>query len=717
MLALFLAGLLFVVPILAVVAFSRVAGLRAELQALRAELERLRRRVDGAEPPSAATPPAPASPRHPLARNESALANEPGGLSSPPGPPAPIPSPPLPPASSDRPSERADFVTTLGPKLLVGAGALAFVVFLALFVKYAWENDWIGPAGRVLCGATFGLALVALGVRLLGREYRPLGQGLAGAGLASLYVSAYGAHGFYDLVSRQAAGAFMLVVTVNAVLLAARLQARLLATLAWTGAYLTPVLLSSGEDRALSLFLYLLLLDAGAVALDRWRPWPETVPLAMVGTLALYAAWFARFFRPERFEVAAFGLVLFTAVFVAGPRPAADRPPWPAFALVVGGIGLAGLAGGGDHPAALSATLIAYSALALFLKTWWRGAQVVGLGACAFAVLVWMDAFGGEGRTGDAWLVAMPVAGLYLLSLIERGLVHRRPLGLPEVVTHLMDAAFVWTVLHRALYESQPRMLGAVCVALAALYLLLGLAALKERRGDHAQVRTLLGLAAVFVTLAIPVQLGLHGITLAWAAEGLLLLVLGLRLGSGLARAGGYGVLGLAAVRLFARHLPLHTGPAFMPVLSASFGTWGAVIFALAIAFFLVRRARLETAVDRAMRPGLAVLALGLLFTLLTAETNAVFEGRARQLSLSVLWTLFATGMLAGGLALRSRPLFYSAYALFAAIAVKVVTVDLATLATLYRMLCFLALALLLMAGAYLNLRFRERLLPRGAEP
>jgi uncharacterized membrane protein len=695
LLALFLAGLLFVVPILAVVALTRVTGLRAEIQALRGELERLRRKVEGetTQPPPAAEPVSPPPVPSAISANPSVPLSAPSAI----------------------PVVRPDFVTTLGPKLLVGAGALAFVVFLALFVKYAWENDWIGPAGRVLCGATFGLGLVALGLRLLGREYRPLGQGLAGAGLASLYVSAYGAHGFYDLVSRQVAGAFMLVVTVNAVLLAARLQARLLATLAWTGAYLTPVLLSTGEDRALALFLYVLLLDAGAIALDRWRPWPETVPLAMVGTLALYSAWFATFFRPERFEVAAFGLVLFTAVFVVGPRPAADRPSWPAFALVVGGIGLAGLAGGGDRPAVLSVTLIAYSALALFLRTWWRGAQVVGLAACAFAVLVWMDAFWREGRTGDAWLVAMPTAGLYLLSLIERGLVHRRPLGLPEVVTYLLDAALVWTVLHRALYESQPRLLGAVCVALAALYLLLGLAALKERREDHPQLRTLLGLAAVFVTLAIPVQLGLHGVTLAWAAEGLLLLALGLRLGSGLARAGGYGVLALAAVRLFVRHLPLHDGPSFTPVLNASFGTWLAVILALAIAFFLVRRARLETAVDRAMRPGLAILALGLLFTLLTAETSAVFEGRARQLSLSVLWTLFATGMLAGGLALRSRPLFYSAYALFAATAVKVVAVDLATLATLYRMLSFLALALLLMAGAYLNLRFRERLLPRGA--
>jgi uncharacterized membrane protein len=82
-----------------------------------------------------------------------------------------------------------------------------------------------------------------------------------------------------------------------------------------------------------------------------------------------------------------------------------------------------------------------------------------------------------------------------------------------------------------------------------------------------------------------------------------------------------------------------------------------------------------------------------------------------------VLWTAFATGLLAAGLALRSRPLFYAAYGLFAATASKVVLVDLATLQALYRMLSFLALALLLLAGAYLNLRFRARLLPREAAP
>jgi len=705
-----------VVPILALIALARVTALRAEMQALRSELERLRRRVGGEqpEPAPAPAPPAwpPAAPVPPPAAAPVSSASPPSPASAPSATPAPLFAGPL-----AAPSPPPDFATIVGPRLLVGTGALAFVVFVGLFVKYAWENDWIGPAGRVLCGAVFGLVLVTLGVRLLAREYRPLGQGLAGAGLASLYISAYGAHGFYDLVSREVAGAFMVAITVSAVLLAARLPARLLATLAWIGAYLTPVLLSTGEDRAVSLFLFLLVLDAGALVLDRWRPWPETVPLAMIGTLALYVAWFASFFQAERFDVAAVGLVLFTGVFVAGPRHSARRPAWPALALVIGGIGLSFLAGGADRPAALSATLLGYSALAILMRRWWWGAEVIGVGASALAVLVWMEAFWRAERTGDAWLLAMPVAGLYLLSLIERGLVHRRRLHAPDVAVHLMDAALAWTVLYQALYESQPRTLGAIAVALAALYLLLGLAAIKERSEDRLQVRTLLGLAAVFVTLAIPVQLGLHGITLAWAAEAVLLLALGLRFASPLARAGAYGVLTLAAARLLVRHLPLHEGP-FTPVLNPAFGTWLAVILAFAVAFFMRRRARLDTALDRAMGPGLATLTLGLLFTLLTMETEDVFATRARlagQLALSVLWTLFATGMLAGGLALRSRPLFYSAYALFAATAVKVVAVDLATLGAVYRMLSFLALALLLLAGAYLNLRFRERLLPRAA--
>jgi uncharacterized membrane protein len=734
------------------------------------------------------------------------------------------------PSDAEPATPPADFASTIGPRILVAAGALALMVFLGLFVKYAWDNNWVGPAGRVLMGAVFGLAMLALGIRIIRREYRPLGQGLAAAGVAGLYTSAFAAHGFYDLVPREVSGLLMIAITAAAVLLAVRLDARLLAALAWTGGYMTPLLLSTGEDKAVALFLYLALLDAGALLIDQRKPWPETAPMAMTGTVLLYAGWYGRFFRPERFEVAAFGLVLFTALFafgmarkqrasalaavvslggigVAVMAGGADRPlPLLALSMAIGvgalrasttmGRGLAALAllalalpfavwwgshyrpeafgiaalwvvlaalvfvlpaqragaaagpgleqaaliGAGiasaalcaatDRPLEISCFLAAMAGLAVLIKRRWPEAEMVGILAAALSVGVWMLRFFSPTRGPDAYAVALPAIAVFAVALLVRALRARRPLGDPDIVAHLLFAGFTWWFLYSVLHATHPALKGPAAVATAMAYLVLGLVA--RRRSDHDQrlVRIALGLAAGFLTLAIPIQLGRHGVTLAWAAEGVVLLALGTRFASVLTRAGGYGVLALAVLRLVEVHNPLHPGP-FLPVLNAAFGTWLAVVVALGAALWVSRAPRRGGhALDAAAGPIVGGIAILLLFGALNGETRAIFAQRRTEadrlgdvatsqaarrvsgLAISVLWTVFATGLLAAGLAARNRALFYSAYGLFALTAGKVVLWDLEDFSVPYRMLAFLVLGLLLMAGAYLNLRFRQRLQP-----
>ena len=184
-----------------------------------------------------------------------------------------------------------DFATDLGPKILVVAGGLAVVIFIGLFVRYAWENDWVGPLGRVVSAAVFSAGLAAGGLRLMEHRYRPLGQGLAAAGLSGLYVTAWAAHEVYGLVPREVAGGLLVAVTLAAVAVALRRDARLLAGLASVGGYLAPVLVATGEVHAEMLFTYLLLLGVGAAWLERKKPWPEALLLGAGGTLLLYAAW------------------------------------------------------------------------------------------------------------------------------------------------------------------------------------------------------------------------------------------------------------------------------------------------------------------------------------------------------------------------------------------------------------------------------------------
>ena len=826
---LFLLGLLLVVPVLAIVALTRTSTLRGEVQALQARLRLLESRVGRAAAPVAApgppteevpsVAPEPAAPvPEPAPEPMRVVLPPPSPRAEPATPRATAPVPPVVPRAPVVPPP--DLATNLGPKLLVAAGALAVFASLAFFVKYAWENEWVGPTGRVLSGAVFSLGLITFGLRLLGREYRPLGQGLAGAGFAGLFTSVFGAHGFYDLIPRVPAFVLLVGVVGAALALAERLDLRLLAALAWIGGYLTPALLSTGEDRALGLFAYLFLLDAGALFLDRRKPWPETMPLAFTGTMLLYAGWWGTFYTPERFAVAAFGLALFTALFALGPaskqrgilqafvvttasavtlamadvkagvgpmflslalgflalRFAAqsgaffrllagialfvpflawvnryspeqhflagaawvlgavllfvlgDRGTggsvvfFRAGAFVLGGLCGAGLAGQTDAPALVVALLLALAAIATLLRRHWAWAEAAGIVTAAVAVIAWHDKFYAAGRERDAILIAVAVSGAYLLALVVRGLILRVELGIPGVVVHLGVAALLWGMLFDVLYASNPTGLGMTSLALAALYLVIGLALRGQEQRDALHVRTALGLAAGFVTIAIPVQLGLHGITLAWAVWGLLLLGLGARVDSTPTRLGGYAVLALATLRLFARHLPLHDGP-FRLVLNPSFGVWLFVIGVLAGAIPLTRHLRKEGSPEAVFHPLLGTVALILLFGLLTGETNAYFGTMARDgvanarlmggLAISVLWSVFATALLATGLGLRNRAMFYAAYALFGVAALKVVLVDLASLHTIYRILSFLALGMLLMAGAWLNIRFRARLLPR----
>ena len=744
-----LVGLAF--PVLAIVAFTRASQAVRDVEQLRARVAELSRRAAGAASPAQAIP-QPAAPLAtepttqpataavvPAAQAPAAAPDAPPVVPAPPVPAAaarasspstlPAPSKPSPPLSPLPAASDANFVASLGPKILVGAGGLAVVTFLALFVRYAWENNWVGPLGRVLSAGTFSLALVIGGLRIMGRRYRPLGQGLAAAGFAGLYVTAWAAHAVYDLVSRGASSGLLLVVVGGAALVAAQSGARLLAGLAWVGGYLAPILLSTGEDRGETLFVYLVLLAAGALWLDRRRSWPELSLVAALGTLALYATWFDGHFSAERFWVAAAGLLALSAIFALGPAREGELAGFLAvLAAAASGVTGIAIADEADKPVALAVLFVGLAMLAELSVARSQWTRPIAALLAALGVLAWHDSFYATGRTAEGLILGLGAALAYIGLLMAADL-RSRPPGVSGAFAHLTASLLAFATLERVL-EHESAGLFASILALAGFHFLLGFHAWRGG-GEPMRARVALGLAVAFFTMALPVKLGLDGTTLAWAAEGVLLTWLGVKQRSSLARLYGYLVLMLALCRLFLRHVPLHPEP-FTPVLNAQFGVWLFVIAAMAVTRRLARTVG-EAEGDVAWLDGACALVLGpltltLLLGLLSHETTAYFghvsqaaadagdrvgalrAEREGGLALSVLWTLFATGLLSAGLLLRSLPLFYSSYALFALTAAKVVLVDVSTLPTFYRMLSFLALGALLLAGAWLNLRFRERL-------
>ena len=193
-----------------------------------------------------------------------------------------------------------DWESFIGRKAL-GWVAVVLIIFAGgFFLKYAFENRWIGPLGRVALAAVAGVGLI-IGGRQSRRRGLPIAfQMLTAAGLVLLYAAVYAAFGFYHLLPRGTAPAFLLLIVAEGAVVALLADAPALGLMTILGGLLTPLLLHSETDQFVSLFLYLTALNVGAVLMLTLRHWPGIGTVALLGTHALFWSWYFEQYHPEK---------------------------------------------------------------------------------------------------------------------------------------------------------------------------------------------------------------------------------------------------------------------------------------------------------------------------------------------------------------------------------------------------------------------------------
>ena len=108
---------------------------------------------------------------------------------------------------------------------------------------------------------------------------------------------------------------------------------------------------------------------------------------------------------------------------------------------------------------------------------------------------------------------------------------------------------------------------------------------------------------------------------------------------------------------------------------------------------------------------GMALLALLSTETYRYVQMAVANRGNARQaaqMALSIVWGVYAAAVLAFGFWRRLRPVRFAALLLFAATALKLVFVDLASLEQIYRIMSFVALGLLMIGASYVYHRVEK---------
>jgi uncharacterized membrane protein len=582
-------------------------ALRFQIAALTARVYELERRAGVETATAAAPPPRPSPP--------------PAAKEVPPAPAHDLSAKPA--VTRDRGS--ADLEGRIGRVWINRIGIVATLFGVAYFIKYAFDNNWIGAGGRVAIGIIAGIAVLVWSERFRGKGLVAFSCSLKGVGIGILYLSLWAASSYFHLVPVPASFAAMALVTAFTVILALKQDAEVLMVFALLGGFGTPVSLSTGENHEIILFSYIAVLDLAVLATSIFKPWRRLMWGSFIGTAILFAGWADRFYTTPQRGVTVLFAALFAAIFAAIP-------------LV---------------------TPIAKS-------QWHKGPSVTLM------------------------LLPMTNAGALFLALY-------------------------------AMYESEKATLTWYALALGAAYLVLS-ALVQRRAGAEPQARAVVNmlhvaLAITFITIAIPLRLNAHSITIGWLVESAVLLFIGVRTKTSFLRYFAGATLALGVIRLLFVDSG-HIQSALL--LNRRFATY---LVAIAILGGIVAAGQKFAAAREMPFVKLAGLALNLLALVgLTLEAHDYFMRQidaivyrtsdayvhyhqlelAWNFSYSAIWLAYGAGMMAFGFWKRDTFVRWQALVLMALTIGKVFTYDTWNLEKIYRVLSFLGLGVVLMAISYI---------------
>jgi uncharacterized membrane protein len=344
--------IVFVGPIVSILGFVRSRGLKADVEALRRTVDALERKVQtlstrvadaperaAAEQRPVATrataPPTPVAP--PIVRPTPPAATPPAATSpgavgrigvppavvTPPVTGAPAVPPPVPPSPPQRtpapppppPAPAFDWESLLGVRGAAWLGGVTLVVAALFFAKWSIDQGFFTPTLRVALMLLAGTGALVWAELSLRRGYEPTANAISGAGVVTLYAAFVAGHRLYQLFGVEVAFAGMAITTAAGAAVAVRHEALFTAILGLLGGLATPILLSTGADRPVGFFSYLLVLTAGFTFVAHRRGWTVITVLCAVGATLLQLGWYANYMAPDLLAVRLSGFAVIAAVF------------------------------------------------------------------------------------------------------------------------------------------------------------------------------------------------------------------------------------------------------------------------------------------------------------------------------------------------------------------------------------------------------------------
>jgi uncharacterized membrane protein len=210
-----------------------------------------------------------------------------------------------------------DLEKFIGENLINKIGIAILVIGIGFFVKFAIDQGWIIPAGRVAIGILCGAILVGI-AHYTRNTFRAFSSVLVGGGLAIFYLTiaiAYHEYKLFGLHGKEIAFGIMVLITIFSVVLSILYDRKELAILALIGGFGSPFMVSDGSGNYQVLFTYIAILNTGMIVLSYFKRWNAINVIAFVFTIILYIGWLIKVFNYDEEPLPYIGALLFATLF------------------------------------------------------------------------------------------------------------------------------------------------------------------------------------------------------------------------------------------------------------------------------------------------------------------------------------------------------------------------------------------------------------------
>ena len=214
----------------------------------------------------------------------------------------------------------------LAGNIVAKVGAIILFFGVGFLLKFAYDRGMVPPEFRLVGVALAAAALFMLGWKL--KEKRRLyALILQGAASGLLYLDVYFALKTYGFIGPALGFTLFTALGVATTLIAVRQDAKPMALLGLTGAFMAPMLAATGSGNYVFLFSYYLLLNLFILAVSWFKAWRALNLTGWFFTFAIAALWGARSYRPEMFWTIEPFLLAFFAIYLIIPVLFATRQP------------------------------------------------------------------------------------------------------------------------------------------------------------------------------------------------------------------------------------------------------------------------------------------------------------------------------------------------------------------------------------------------------